>query len=142
LPADWEVALGGVPRQRQGWLSGCTVCEIAVTRIREGGSCVVKKQALTVGIAWYTREDWTRLKTLFEDAESLPANYTDWLTFAELSLQALAQQGISAYKVYITPDQFAAWCREKGLRKNALARMQYANTMIASMKAQPQETAH
>ena len=103
---------------------------------------MTKEQGLAVGIAWYAREDWTKLKAIFEDGESLPASYADWLAFAELSLQALEHQGISAYKVYITPDEFAGWCQERGLRKNALARMQYANAMIASMKAQPQETAH
>lgn len=101
-----------------------------------------KTKALTVGVAWYTREDWAKLKAIFEDAESLPANYADWLAFAELSLQALKHQGISAYKVYITPDEFTVWCKQRGLRKNALARMQYANAMIASMKAEQPETIH
>lgn len=103
---------------------------------------MAKKRALTVGVAWYTREDWTKLKAIFEDAESLPASYADWLAFAELSLQALAQQGITAYKVYITPQEFTAWCQEKGLRKNALARMQYANAMITSLTDQRQKTLH
>jgi hypothetical protein len=102
----------------------------------------VGKQALTVGVSWYTREDWTKLKAIFEDADSLPASYADWLAFAEISLQALAHQGISAYKVYIIPEEFAAWCEERGLRKNGLARMQYANAMIASMRAEQLETAH
>ncbi|MGC1953600.1 MAG: hypothetical protein WA970_13740 [Gammaproteobacteria bacterium] len=103
---------------------------------------MAKKPALIVGVAWYTREDWTELKAIFEDAESLPTNYADWRVFAELSLQALEHQGISAYKVYIIPKEFTAWCQERGLRKNALARMQYANALIAAMNDQSQETAH
>ena len=103
---------------------------------------MAKKPAPIVGIAWYTQEDWTEIKTVFEDAASLPKSYADWLAFAELSLQTLEHQGISAYKVYIIPTEFTAWCQKRGLRINAFARMQYANAMIASMKAQSQETAH
>lgn len=103
---------------------------------------MVKERALLIGVAWYTHEDWIKLKTIFEDADSLPATYTDWLAFAELSLQALEHQGIKAYKVYIIPEEFKSWCQERGLRKNALARMQYTNAMIASLRAEAHETAH
>lgn len=103
---------------------------------------MARKRALTVGVAWYTEEDWAQLKTIFDDADSLPARYADWLALAELSLEALKYQGLKACKVYITPDDFTAWCAHRGLRKNALARMQYANAMIATANALPKKPLH
>jgi hypothetical protein len=35
------------------------------------------------GLAWYRREDYPRLLTIFEDADKLPPTYDEWLAMAE-----------------------------------------------------------
>lgn len=34
---------------------------------------------LTVGIAWYTPDQWERVKLLADDADALDDTYNDWL---------------------------------------------------------------
>ena len=41
---------------------------------------------LVTGIAWYGRDQWTRLGELASDADKLEASYEDWLAGAQKTL--------------------------------------------------------
>jgi hypothetical protein len=83
------------------------------------------------GIAWYRKEDYQRLLELFEDGQKLPATYEQWLQAANGLFERLKSQGVSVQRVYLYPNDFAAWCRSRGLNINADARMKYAAAFVA-----------
>jgi hypothetical protein len=52
-----------------------------------------------VGIAWYTPEQWERLKLLADDAETLDDTHKDWLKNATGHVRGLKRQGFQVVKV-------------------------------------------
>jgi hypothetical protein len=82
-------------------------------------------------MAWYRREDYDRLLSIFEDADKLPANYDKWLASAEKGLKHLKGQGIFTVKVIIDPDQFPGWCAANGHNVDAKARIRFASIEAA-----------
>ena len=79
------------------------------------------------GMAWYRREDYDRLLSIFEDADNLPTTYDKWLASAEKGLKHLKGQGIFTVKVIIDPDQFPGWCSANGYKINSDARKRFAS---------------
>jgi hypothetical protein len=83
-----------------------------------------------VGIAWYKREDYERLKLLFTDGDKLHATYDDWLNGAERLLNQLRRDGQAFQKVYIDPDTFPGWCAARGLDVDAKARVRFSSESV------------
>ena len=89
-------------------------------------------QVSVVGLGWYAREDYKRLKTMFVDGEQLPDTFEDWLKSAEAIFSKLMGEGHMVVKANIDPDTFLEWCRTRGLELNAKARMDYSNECAAN----------
>ncbi len=77
-------------------------------------------------LVWYKEDDWARLKEMFTDGHMLPVTYDDWLKRAEAMLEEISGQGDIGMKVYIDPETFPAWCKEKGVEMNGESRSQMA----------------
>lgn len=77
-------------------------------------------------MVWYKEEDWQQLREMFADSDSLPETYADWLQRAEKMKEQVQADGDAVIKVYIDPQTFPQWCRDKGLRMDAEARSQLA----------------
>ena len=84
-----------------------------------------------VGIVWYRKADWPRLRALLADADKLPDTYAEWLASAEGLLAQLRRDGIAAERVPLDPDVFSAWCVARGLAPDAQARSRYASEAVA-----------
>lgn len=84
-----------------------------------------------VGMAWYHETDYIPLRKLFEDGEKLHSTYPQWLQAANLGVERLKKGGAIVERVYITPDEFSAWCAAKGERLNAESRMAFVNEVVA-----------
>jgi hypothetical protein len=109
----------------------------ALTRIGRFGqtgveSCVMGETKVEItGIAWYRQQDYQRLLEMFEDGHRLPATYEEWLQKADSLFKGMKNRGVAVQRVYLYPDDFAAWCRSRGLNINASARMKYAAAFVA-----------
>lgn len=79
-----------------------------------------------IGAAWYRREDYEQIKLVMEDAHLLPPSFDEWEQKAENGRKQLIAQGHIVIKAYIDPKTFPAWCRGRGLKVNAQARMDFA----------------
>jgi hypothetical protein len=86
-----------------------------------------------MGLAWFRREDYRTLKSLFADGTGLHPSYDDWLKAAEGMFEQLKRQGIETHKVYIDPEEFPAWCKANGLNIDSKARIRFANETVAKM---------
>lgn len=82
----------------------------------------------SVGIAWYREADYEKLKSIFDDGNLLPSTYDQWLKMAEGGRKQFLSDGYLVVQVYIDPDTFPAWCRERGLKVDANARTQFGAT--------------
>ena len=79
-----------------------------------------------IGVTWYRREDYERLKAMFKDGEKLPDTYEDWLAKAQVTVLTLAADRLRVERAYIDPETFPKWCEEKGLEMDADARTDFA----------------
>lgn len=85
------------------------------------------QQIQAVGMAWYKREHFERLRAVFEDGHVLHRSFDEWLRDAEKGRKGLEAKGVRVVCVDIDPDAFPAWCAANGQRVNAEGRTKYAN---------------
>ena len=86
----------------------------------------------TYGFPWYHEADYNALREMFDDGPRLSATYEQWLEIAEGLYEHLKESGVLLEKVYITPEKFPVWCRERGLRLNNTNRKKFISFVIAS----------
>jgi hypothetical protein len=80
-----------------------------------------------IGIPWYELEDYERVKTVMEDGHLLPNVYSLWRLKAEQAERQLRRQGNLVVRAHLRADEFAAWCKSRGLNIDAKARTQFAS---------------
>jgi hypothetical protein len=86
--------------------------------------------ARAVGIGWFREEDYPAAQALFKPTNYLPP-WEEWLKRAEAMENDFKVQGYIVERVYIDPDTFPDWCRERGKRIDAQARMDFASMVVA-----------
>lgn len=77
-------------------------------------------------MVWYRQEHYAELLALFSDAALLPPTYAAWLSRAEEKKAEVEAAGDQVIKVYIEPEYFGQWCREKSLPTDAESRTRLA----------------
>jgi hypothetical protein len=82
--------------------------------------------ARRIGLPWYRREDYSRIREMMSDRHNLAPTYDQWLAAAENNESVGRQAGLDIVRVVIEPDAFARWCGEKGIEPASAARMDYA----------------
>jgi hypothetical protein len=87
----------------------------------------------TTGIPWFREEDYARILHVMDDARLLPARHADWQKQAIAAEQRLQAMGVRTLRVVIEPFGFADWCRARGLRLDAQARMHYARETLRTL---------
>jgi hypothetical protein len=88
-------------------------------------------QGLIVGVAWYTPEQWDRLKSLAVDAAALDDTYQDWLKNATVNLRRLKQQGYQVVKVPLEINEWVAWCQENDKALDGAARSAFTAQKVS-----------
>ncbi len=81
---------------------------------------------VVAGLAWYRREDYPKLLAIFDDADSLPETYEEWLEKAMEIERELIIQGHRVVRATIDPAIFPSWCAAKHLKLDASARTRFA----------------
>lgn len=59
-----------------------------------------------VGIAWYRKEDYERVRAISNDAHTFPDTFEDWEKRAEERREEILKLGHVVIKAYIDPDTF------------------------------------
>ena len=88
-----------------------------------------------IGLPWYSREDYPRIRDMMIDRHNLAPNYDAWLAAAENNENVGRQAGLQISRTMIEPDTFAKWCTEKGLEPDSAARIKYVAEMGAQTTA-------
>jgi hypothetical protein len=79
------------------------------------------------GLAWYRREDYSRVLQIMDDVDKLFPTFDQWQKSAERTERELKSAGHIVVRAIIDPDEFVRWCREHGLNVDAQARTSWAN---------------
>jgi hypothetical protein len=68
---------------------------------------------------WYRREDYALMREIMEDRDTLPLNFDEWEKEAESQRAAKKQEGVNLEPVFVSPDEFLAFCNEKHIPCNS-----------------------
>ena len=88
----------------------------------------------TAGFAWYSEEEWQRLRELADDVEALDATYADWLSSAERAIADLRSIGVMAVKVPVDVSQAAGWCERQSRRFDSAGRAAYVTDLLRTSR--------
>lgn len=73
-------------------------------------------------MVWYKEEHYERLLSLFDDKHLLPLTFRHWLARAEEKKSEVEALGNQVIKVFIDPETFPEWCKNKNLPLDANSR--------------------
>lgn len=74
------------------------------------------------GIAWYRREQWSRLRKVSADREEIEDTYEEWLASVQSALATMASSGVHPEKVEVDVDALVRWCRAQDRPVDGAAR--------------------
>lgn len=82
---------------------------------------------MTLAVAWYSPEDWHRLREVAADPEALETTYEEWIATANSSLRKIREAGLLAEKVHlVNVGDLIPWREEQGLALDGHASARYA----------------
>jgi hypothetical protein len=84
----------------------------------------------TLALPWFARSDYPALLDLFSDSDLLPTSYDAWLERAELVERQFQSAGFGVSKTWIRPIPFAAWCDERNISPDQVARLIFVNEAV------------
>jgi hypothetical protein len=88
-----------------------------------------------LGLAWYTREGWGRLRELAADRDALDDTFEDWERGALAVLHELESIGRDVRKVPVDIEVLMAWCRERDRRIDSAARAEFVSHLLKTAQA-------
>lgn len=71
-----------------------------------------EKNLQVLGVAWYRRDQWSRLLEVSRDRHDLEDTYDEWVAVAQKRFDDLARAGIRVHRVEIDIEELVEWCRE------------------------------
>jgi hypothetical protein len=83
-----------------------------------------------LGLAWYTREDWARLREIADDRDALDDSFEDWERNALAAIGELESAGRTVRKAPIDIDALVAWCGEPRRALDSAARAEYVSELL------------
>ena len=76
-----------------------------------------KNSAQVVGIPWYSKDDWYKMKALANDQTRFHKTYEQWLAATDKSIVILTNRKELFERLNIDPIHYAFWCNQKSLLK-------------------------
>jgi hypothetical protein len=75
---------------------------------------------------WYRRKEYALMREILEDRETLPLNFDEWEKNAE------SEREVSTIPVFLDPDEFLTFCREKKISPNSTTAAEFARSRGAA----------
>lgn len=89
---------------------------------------------MELGLAWYSRQNWERLREIADDRDKLDDAYEDWERQALKMIHDLEAVGRRIRKVPINIEALIAWCAERKCRIDMAARSEYVSYLLSQGK--------
>jgi hypothetical protein len=81
---------------------------------------------------WYRREEYALMREIIDDHDKLPLTFDQWEKEAESQRAAKKRDGVNVVPVFISPDEFLTFCKEKHISCNSENCAQFANSRGAA----------
>jgi hypothetical protein len=94
---------------------------------------------ILIGLAWYRRDQWARLRAASVNVEDLDYTYDEWLRDAEKTFRELETSGKAIQKVHVDVEHLIAWCKKRGLELDGKARTRYVSEKVRQQAESPAE---
>ena len=78
-----------------------------------------------VGVVWYTKDEWGKMKDICIDKERFEETYEDWEAMVARTVAEMKKAGLKAIKVYVTADEFRDWCAHYSYPMDASSRSRF-----------------
>ena len=86
--------------------------------------------AVVIGVAWYSRDMWERLRNVAPDGDDLEQTHEDWLIVFDRALAQLRTAGVKPERIPIDVDAFLDWCGANREQPDSSARAGYASEVL------------
>jgi hypothetical protein len=83
-----------------------------------------------VGVCWYTPEEWERVKATATDPDIFEESFSDWEIMANESFDLVRAAYPDTVKVFVSADEFLAWCIGTGKVNNSDARTEFVSELL------------
>ena len=87
-------------------------------------------ETLIVGVAWFDRAQWTRLKEIAPDKSALDDSFEQWERNARSVVAKMKAEGLRVKEVSVDVDQLLAWCMLHGMAPDSNGRANYAAYVV------------
>jgi hypothetical protein len=82
-----------------------------------------------IAIPWFNAEQWQKLITVSDDADTLDSSYEKWLAGVKKLEQQLRDQGMHAHRIMLDVEALQKWCVARKRPLNSEARADYASAL-------------
>lgn len=94
-----------------------------------------KKSISSIGLAWYSREQWEALTKIEPNRSDLDGTYEEWEIQATKTLQMLADQGVHAVKVDMDVEALVEWCQSEDRQPDRKSRAAFVSYLLSTGQA-------
>ena len=81
---------------------------------------------------WYRREDYALVREIMDDGDALRLTFDEWEKNAESERGAAKREGVSIIPVFVDPDEFFTFCKEKKISPNRATAAAFASSRGAA----------
>lgn len=71
-----------------------------------------KAEPAVIGLAWYTEQNWQRVKEAALDKEDFDDTFLDWESGALAAWADFSQRGLNIVRWNVDADSLLAWCEK------------------------------
>ena len=81
---------------------------------------------------WYRPDEYALMREIMDDVEMLPLTFDEWEKSAESARAAATREGVSIIPVFLHPDEFFTFCKEKKISPSSQTAAEFANSRGAA----------
>jgi len=83
-----------------------------------------------LGVAWYDRDQWARLREVAADPNALEETYEDWVAMTERAIRTVEAAGEPVARVPIDTEELVLWCNEQKRPVDGPATAEFASRKL------------
>jgi len=92
-----------------------------------------RKPLQNVDVAWYRKDQWSRLLEIAGDREKLEDSYEDWVKIAEKTMREMEVLGLSLVNGDVDVEELLMWCQKRKIPVNGAARARFTSAKLQEL---------
>ena len=93
-----------------------------------------EEKSPTMLVSWFKEEQWSHLKKIIPDAETLGDSYNDWKEKTEKKIEKLRKKGQRIKKILIDTEQMQLWATQNNIELTTASLSTYATFLFSKNK--------